>query len=396
MKKRGKKLAVCLTVLLAASLILGGCGSSKIAAKVGDDKITVTQLENLYNSNSAYASYYGYDLTTEKGVENFQDYLLNQLISSAMQSYQAKKAGITLTAEEKAEAKKTADENYASTYQSFIDMAKSAGSSDPTAYANQQFAKALSENGLTVSKLKKQLVEDAEDSMMADKFTEQILAETTPTAEELKASYEEAIEEQKALFDENPSQYFTYELMANYGYSFKPLYIPEGFFYVRQILVEDEETAKELMERIEAGEDFEALLNEYNTDPGMSDEAYTKGYLIGEGANYVQSFLDAALALEKEGDVSEPVQSDYGWHIIKRMENAEAGPIPYEEVQEEYDSYTTSLRQSEAYQEKLQSWIEDPSLVTRYESNYRSIGKSSVVASAAAEEAPESGEEAAE
>jgi uncharacterized lipoprotein NlpE involved in copper resistance len=396
MSNRKNQLVACLSIVLAACLLLGGCGSSKVAAKVGDQEITVTQLENMYNSNSPYASYYGYDLTTESGVEAFQDFILNQMISSAMQAYQARKAGLELTDEEKVQAKENAESSYQSTYQQFLDMAKSAGSSDATAYANQQFAKALSDSGLTVTKMKKQLLEDAEDSILVAKHTEQLLAETTPTAEELKASYDKQAEEQKTLFDETPSQYFTYEAMADYGYTFKPVYVPEGFFYVRQILVENEETANQIKERIDAGEDFEELLKEFNTDPGMSSEENSQGYLVGEGASYVKAFLDAALALEKEGDVSAPVQSDYGWHIIKRMEDAKAGAVPYEEIQQEFDAFTTNQLQSEAYQERLQNWINDSSLVTLYEENYRSIGKSSVVAAEKTEPAAEAEPEAAE
>ena len=396
MRNRKNQLIACLSVVLAVCLLLGGCGSSKVAAKVGDQEITVTQLENMYNSNSPYASYYGYDLSTESGVEAFQDFILNQMISSAMQAYQARKSGLELTDEEKAQARETAESSYQSTYQQFLDMAKSAGSSDATAYANQQFAKALSDSGLTVTKMKKQLLEDAEDSILVAKHTEQLLAETTPTAEELKASYDKQAEEQKTLFDENPSQYFTYAAMADYGYSFKPVYVPDGFFYVRQILVENEETANQIKERIDAGEDFEELLKEFNTDPGMTSEENSQGYLVGEGASYVKAFLDAALALEKEGDVSAPVQSDDGWHIIKRMEDAKAGAIPYEEIQQEFDTFTTNQLQSEAYQERLQNWINDSSLVTRYEENYRSIGKSSVKAAGTEETAAEAEPEAAE
>ena len=141
MRNRKNQLVACLSIVLAVCLLLGGCGSSKVAAKVGDQEITVTQLENMYNSNSPYASYYGYDLTTETGVEAFQDFILNQMISSAMQAYQARKAGLELTDEEKVQAKETAESSYQSTYQQFLDMAKSAGSSDATAYANSSLQK---------------------------------------------------------------------------------------------------------------------------------------------------------------------------------------------------------------------------------------------------------------
>lgn len=68
-----------------------------------------------------------------------------------------------------------------------------------------------------------------------------------------------------------------------------------------------------------AGEDFDALIAEYGEDPGMESEpAKTYGYIVGENTTkYVASFKEAAMALVNVGDISEPVESDYGMHIIK-------------------------------------------------------------------------------
>ena len=107
----------------------------------------------------------------------------------------------------------------------------------------------------------------------------------------------------------------------------------------------------------------------------MSNEAYAAGYLVGEGASYVESFLTASLALAKDGDVSAPVQSDYGWHIIKRVSTEAAHEIPYADVKEAFDVYEQAIYQQQYYSEIVSKWTADTTLVTKFAENYASIGK---------------------
>ncbi len=81
----------------------------------------------------------------------------------------------------------------------------------------------------------------------------------------------------------------------------------------------DKETVKkqaeELLSRIKKGEDFDKLMKEYSEDPGLAD--FPDGYTFSHG-EMVEQFEKAAYALEV-GQVSELVETDYGYHIIKRM-----------------------------------------------------------------------------
>lgn len=79
------------------------------------------------------------------------------------------------------------------------------------------------------------------------------------------------------------------------------------------ILVEDETLANELYERVMDGEDFAALAEEYSTDSGSAVEGGSVGYF--SRGQMVPAFEETAYNLEI-GDISEPVQSDYGYHII--------------------------------------------------------------------------------
>ncbi len=243
------------------------------------------------------------------------------------------------------------------------------------AYAKTLFTSALVKNGTTVNKLKASMLEDAENETLVAKHKTALLEGVTLTDDELQQKYTDELAAQKTLFDSDPTQYFTYESYSSYGYYAPPLYVPDGFFRVRQILVADEATALLIKEKLDAGEDFETLLKQYNTDPGMSNEAYAAGYLVGTGANFVESFLTASLALENDGDVSDPVQSDYGWHIIKRVSTEAAHEIPYEDVKEAADAYFQAAYQAQKYQDILDGWVADETLVTRYPENYASVGR---------------------
>lgn len=373
--KLNKTIALVAVILMTAATLIG-CGAKPVlAATVGDQEVTVTQLENSYLSGSSYASMYGYDTSTEEGVTQYRDYLLDNLISSAMKVYQAKLAGITLTDEELAAAKATAQQNYDDTVASFEQQAQQAGATNVEAYAKTLFTKALVRNNTTVKKLQADMLQDAIDNTLVSKHKTALLEGITMTDEELSAKYAEVLASQKEQFDATPSDYFTFETYAQYGYNAPPVYVPAGFFRVRHILVADEITANMIKEKIDAGEDFEALLAEYGTDPGMQSDANAAGYLVGEGASFVEPFLNAALALAKDGDVSAPVESDYGWHIIKRVSTEPAHEIPYEDVKAAFDLYEQSLYTEQYYADIVSKWVADTTLVTKYPENYASVGK---------------------
>ncbi len=88
----------------------------------------------------------------------------------------------------------------------------------------------------------------------------------------------------------------------------------------RHILVEDEETAKEVEKKLDKGEDFAKLAKEYSTDEGTAANGGELGFFsVG---SMVPEFEDKAFTMDK-GDISEPVQSSYGYHIIEVTDKKE-------------------------------------------------------------------------
>ncbi len=89
--------------------------------------------------------------------------------------------------------------------------------------------------------------------------------------------------------------------------------------------ITDVEAAKkkidEIYSKLEKGEKFEDLVKSYSDDPSSnSKEGVLPAFGTGTTTRMVTSFEDAAFALKKNGDFSAPIKTEYGYHIIKRVE----------------------------------------------------------------------------
>jgi foldase protein PrsA len=87
------------------------------------------------------------------------------------------------------------------------------------------------------------------------------------------------------------------------------------------ILVDDEKTAKEVKAKLDDGGDFAELAKEYSTDTSNADSGGKLGY-FGKG-EMVAEFDDKAFSMKK-GEISEPVKTEFGYHIIKVTGKKEA------------------------------------------------------------------------
>ncbi len=99
----------------------------------------------------------------------------------------------------------------------------------------------------------------------------------------------------------------------------------------RHILVESKEKAREVFEKLAHGSDFAALAKEYSKDPGSKDQGGELGFFAR--GQMVPQFEEAAFKLQK-GEVSEPFQSQFGWHIIRVDERRQRAAPPFEAVKE--------------------------------------------------------------
>ena len=136
---------------------------------------------------------------------------------------------------------------------------------------------------------------------------EAVLAQSNLTEETLKTNIRFTLLQEKALKDVEVTDE---EIEKYYNQASQEL-------NARHILVEDEETAKEIKAKLDAGEDFAKLAKEFSTDPGSGAKGGDLGWFtVG---TMVPEFNDAAYALEID-EISEPVQSEHGFHIIQVTE----------------------------------------------------------------------------
>jgi len=101
-------------------------------------------------------------------------------------------------------------------------------------------------------------------------------------------------------------------------------------------MTEEERTAAkkkvdELYAKLKGGEPFEKLASDFSDDKGSAKKGGELPWF--STGKMVQSFEDAAFALPNDGDYSEPILSQFGWHIVKRLERK--GLEPFEEVEAE-------------------------------------------------------------
>lgn len=128
--------------------------------------------------------------------------------------------------------------------------------------------------------------------------------------------------------------------------------LQEHYKYIkaRHILVADEATANEVKSKLAAGEKFEDLAAKYSTDPGSKDAGGDLGW-FGEGA-MVPEFEKAAYAL-KIDEISAPVKSENGWHVIQVTDRKDKKPL-----KEIKDDLTNEIKQSKLDQTTIQKVID--------------------------------------
>ncbi|MGP9820156.1 peptidylprolyl isomerase [Salinarimonas sp. NSM] len=111
---------------------------------------------------------------------------------------------------------------------------------------------------------------------------------------------------------------------------------PEQEVRARHILVETQEEAQAVVDRVAAGDSFEEIATDLSTDRGSATRGGDLGFFTR--GQMVAPFAEAAFALEP-GAVSQPVQSQFGWHVIK-VEERRARPTPsFEEMREQIDTF---------------------------------------------------------
>jgi peptidyl-prolyl cis-trans isomerase C len=117
---------------------------------------------------------------------------------------------------------------------------------------------------------------------------------------------------------------------------------PETEVHARHILVAEEADAKTALKRVKGGEDFAKVAKEVSKDPGSEGGDlgwFTKSRMVPE-------FAEAAFKLEP-GQISEPVKTAFGWHVIKIEEKRQTTFPPFDEVKDQVARYVVQKAQGD-------------------------------------------------
>ena len=113
---------------------------------------------------------------------------------------------------------------------------------------------------------------------------------------------------------------------------------PEPEVNARHILLETEEDARAVISELDGGADFAELAKERSTGPS-SAQGGDLGYFSKE--QMVPEFSEAAFALEAGSHSTDPVQTQFGWHVIKVEDRRTPEPPTFEEMQEQMQGEVT-------------------------------------------------------
>ncbi|MGE7691090.1 foldase protein PrsA [Lysinibacillus sp. NPDC097214] len=174
---------------------------------------------------------------------------------------------------------------------------------------------ALEENGLTEQSVK--------DNIRMYQLTKNVIATSVDISDEEVAQY----------FEDNKESYGQKEEVV-----------------ASHILLEDEATAKDVLAKIKAGEDFADLAKTYSIDTTTNEDGGEIGY-ISRG-QMDEQFEEVAFGLEK-GSISDIVQTSEGYHIIKVTDKVPAEEAVFEDIKDEV--YATVLE--ERINEEYASWL---------------------------------------
>ncbi|WP_051188519.1 peptidylprolyl isomerase [Proteocatella sphenisci] len=302
---------------LLTSLIFTGCKTSgeDVVAVVNGTKITKSDFEKTtLKVGKEYEAIFGEEIWTsevEGGKtfkEEFDNEILNVMISQEIVYQEAEKQGITVTDEEVA--------NEMNSYMQFIEDV-------------DEYNKFMEENGIDEEFLKDHL----KKTLIYDKYRNKIMSETQTNENELKEHYNTHIDEYKK--EEIKASHILITTLNDMG---EPLSEEES--------AKKEAKAADILSKINQGENFEALAKEYSDDKASAKNGGDLGY-FAKGV-MVPEFEKVAFELEK-GQVSNVVKSSFGYHIIKVYEKREEITT----FEEEKENILGSIRY-EIYDKKME------------------------------------------
>lgn len=353
----------------------GDYDASAIAAEFDGGTVTVGEAMEEYQTLVSYYQMMGAEAGTYE--ENAKMTVLSGLVESRVLEMKAKELGLDqLSEDERAQIEADAQQAYEENLRYYMQFRQEDGKSEEEARAETE--QYLEETGYTPESAAEEAVRSATQQRLYDSVTADLHVDDA----QLRSFYEEQLANAELTYT---ADFSAYENDANSG---RPvLWHPEGVRRVQCIQIpfdadqsieylslsaatdsgEEgsqakldalyaalEPRAQEALDRLNAGESFEALMAEYGST-GPEGGSY-----VGEKSTTVSdSFRDAAMALASVGDVSGLVRSNGGLCILRYAADVTPGAVAFEDVADELRSgYEDELKLSQ-YNAAVVQWIAD-------------------------------------
>ncbi|MDB2160979.1 peptidylprolyl isomerase [Clostridium butyricum] len=339
--KRIKKL-IAAVAIFTLSISVMGCKmiektpeaiQKTVYATVGDEKITKADMdEEMKATIDQLKQQYGDDYANNEKIKDqlkqMKVQYLNAMVNEKLMLKNAESVGVTPTDDELNEY---SDKQIEQLKQAYPDDA--------------QLQQVLEANGFTEDSYK----DYAKKQYKLQKVQEAITADVEVTDDDAKAYY-----------DENKDSQYTVGAGANAAHILIAEKGSDGNIDFDASLAK----ANEVKAKLDAGADFAQLASEYGTD-GTKDKGGDLGFVAYNQANYDQDFL-AGFKQLSEGQISDPIKSQFGYHIIKATGIKDEVVTPFDDVKEQIKSQLLQQQQSKAFNDKISEW-KDAAKVKTYE-----------------------------
>lgn len=352
-------------ISLFAAVLLMACGCAANGAINDDTAVAIVENTKITYKDyvDAFNEYYNaltqnYELAPDFDMGAFRTYILNELVDQEMLYQKALEANPVLTQEEQEYVSGYTETLKQELLTAYEQVAQQENAADVSARALELLNAELKDSGYeNLDAYLAQMQEGVSRYTLVEAFKRDFAKDITVSEADMRAKYEENLEEQTKAFDETPADFETAQNTYDVNGGFPPVYVPTDYIRVKHILVDDFDTANDLVAQINAGSDFDELMAQYGKDPGMQREpTMSYGYLVCESTGFVQSFKDAAFALQNVGDISAPTESMHGYHIIRLEKVLKAGAIPFEEVKDAYMAQMLTDARNEALADAIAKW----------------------------------------
>lgn len=189
-----------------------------------------------------------------------------------------------------------------------------------------------------------------QEALKQQNYTEQSLKELFTTqlrSQEMYKNVSDSLTKDVKIDDKKAEEYYN----ANkYQYTEKPNQI-----HIAHILVKTEDEAKKVKERLDKGEDFTKVAKEVSTDPGSKEKGGDLGTVPYVDSGMDATFMAAAIAL-KEGTISAPVKTQFGYHVIKTIKKEEYPIKKFDSVKAEIKKQLEDKEKQSIVSTKIEEW----------------------------------------